>query len=95
MCCGDGQQQQDIDAIGVDNGGTIAMGNGSDRAIDARMAVGLQWTTMMATRDDMTTSWVKCECGTIRDNIQPANALRCHAMCVCVCFWPPVTDGLL
>jgi hypothetical protein len=44
--------------------------------MDGKMAVQLQWVTVVATRGDTTTSQVKREGGTMRGNVQPANALR-------------------
>ncbi len=44
--------------------------------MDGEMAARLQWGTVVATRGDATTSWVKREGGTMRGNVQPANALR-------------------
>ncbi len=37
-CYGNGQQWQDVDAMGVDIGGAIATGDGGDSAIDGGMA---------------------------------------------------------
>jgi hypothetical protein len=44
--------------------------------MDGVMAVRLQWVTVVTTRGDTTTRWVKREVGTMRGNVQPANALR-------------------
>ncbi len=52
------------------------MGNGGNIAMDGEMAVQLQWVAVVVTRGDAKTSWVKCEGGTIRGNVQPADALR-------------------
>jgi hypothetical protein len=44
--------------------------------MDGEMAARLRWVTVVATRGDATTSRVKREGGTMRGNVQPANALR-------------------
>ena len=44
--------------------------------MDGKMARHSQWVRVVATRGDATTSRVKCEGGTMRGNVQPANALR-------------------
>ncbi len=44
--------------------------------MDGKMAARSRWVTVVATRGDTTTIWVKCEGGTMRGNVQPANALR-------------------
>ncbi len=44
--------------------------------MDGKMAAQSRWVTVVATRGVATTSRVKCEGGTMRGNIQPANAMR-------------------
>ncbi len=44
--------------------------------MDGKMAAGLRWVMVLVIRSDATTSWVKREGGMMRDNIQPADALR-------------------
>ncbi len=66
--------------MGVDNGVAIAMGNGSDSAMDGGMAARSQWVMVVVRRGDATTSRVKCEGGTMRGNVQPADALRCSVV---------------
>ncbi len=44
--------------------------------MDGEMAARSRWVTVVATTGDATTSRVKCEGGTMRGNLQPANALR-------------------
>jgi hypothetical protein len=44
--------------------------------MDGEMAARSRWVTVVATRGDTTTSRVKREGGTMRDNVQPADALR-------------------
>jgi hypothetical protein len=44
--------------------------------MDGKMAARSRWVTVVATRGDTTTSQVKREGGTMRGNVQPANALR-------------------
>ncbi len=44
--------------------------------MDGEMAAQSRWVTVVATRGDTTTSRVKREGGTMRGNVQPANALR-------------------
>jgi hypothetical protein len=44
--------------------------------MDGEMAAQSRWVTVVAMRGDTTTSQVKREGGTIRGNIQPADALR-------------------
>jgi hypothetical protein len=75
-CCGDGQQRQDVDAMGVDGGGAIVMSNGSNSAMDGGMEAWSQWVTVAAMRGDTTTSRVKREGGVMRGNVQPADVLR-------------------
>ncbi len=44
--------------------------------MDGKMAARSQWVTVVATRGDATSSRVKREGGTMRGNVQPANALK-------------------
>ncbi len=44
--------------------------------MDGEMAARLRWVMVVATRGDTTTRRVKCEIGTMRGNLQPADALR-------------------
>jgi hypothetical protein len=44
--------------------------------MDGKMAARSRWVTVVATRGDAITSRVKREGGTMRGNVQPANALR-------------------
>jgi hypothetical protein len=44
--------------------------------MDSKMAVRSQWVTVVATRGDTTTSWVKREGGTMRGNVQSADESR-------------------
>jgi hypothetical protein len=43
--------------------------------MDGKMATRLQWVMVVATRGNATTSRIKHEDGTMRGNVQPANAL--------------------
>ncbi len=44
--------------------------------MDGEMAARSRWVTVVETRGDTTTSRVKRERGTMRGNVQPADALR-------------------
>ncbi len=44
--------------------------------MDGEMAARSRWVTVVATRGDTTTSRIKLEGGTMRGNVQPADALR-------------------
>jgi hypothetical protein len=44
--------------------------------MDGEMAARSRWMTVVVTRGDTITRWVKREVGTMRGNVQPADALR-------------------
>ncbi len=58
------------------HGWLMSLGVSISCDMDGEIAALLQWVTVVATRGDTTTRWVKCEVGTMRGNVQPANVLR-------------------
>jgi hypothetical protein len=44
--------------------------------MDGEMVAQSRWVRVVAIRSNATTSRIKCEGGTMRGNVQPANALR-------------------